>query len=127
MAKNIKRDELDICFIDADHTFKGCSNDIEAYYPKVKNGGIISGHDCEDINISHLFHPEDLLVDYINGKTMRDRKIPLAGCHPGVITAVYKRFKNTVDIIPDPKGQGIPIWVKKVYKNLDNHTKPSFI
>ena len=129
MARHIKNDELDICFLDADHTFKGCSNDIRVYYPKVKHGGIISGHDCEDINISHLFRPEDMFVDFLEGISLKERGITsVDGCHPGVITAVYNRFQNTVDIIPDPKGQDIPIWVKRVNKSEDKiHTIPKFV
>lgn len=39
---------LDICFIDADHRYKAVKADILAYAPKVKNGGILCGHDLED-------------------------------------------------------------------------------
>jgi len=36
---------LDFVFIDADHTYEGVSKDIKAWLPKVKNGGILAGHD----------------------------------------------------------------------------------
>jgi predicted O-methyltransferase YrrM len=39
--------EVDIVFIDADHSYAGCSGDIKAYKPKVKPGGILSGHDID--------------------------------------------------------------------------------
>lgn len=117
MAKHIKNGELDICFIDADHTYQGCSSDIRSYYPKVKHGGIISGHDCEDINISHKFRPEDMFVDVLNIKQLAERGIHSVNiAHPGVITAVFERFGNSVNVIPDPRGQGLPIWVKRVDK-----------
>lgn len=32
-------------FIDADHTEEGCGRDIDAWLPKMKQGGIIAGHD----------------------------------------------------------------------------------
>ena len=32
-------------YIDANHHYKECLADIEAWYPKVRSGGIISGHD----------------------------------------------------------------------------------
>ena len=36
---------LDFVFIDGDHSYEGCRNDIELWWPKVKNGGVLSGHD----------------------------------------------------------------------------------
>lgn len=38
---------VDIVFIDADHSYNGCKNDIIYYKPKVKEGGILSGHDID--------------------------------------------------------------------------------
>lgn len=120
MARMIEDRSLDICFLDADHSYKGCSSDIESYYPKVKMGGILCGHDCEDINISHLFRPEDMLVDHIMEKETSERGITsVTSCHPGVITAVYKKFGNQVKVIHDPKGQGAPIWVKRVGDSIE--------
>lgn len=36
---------LDFVFIDAHHTYKAVTDDIKYWYPKVKEGGIIAGHD----------------------------------------------------------------------------------
>jgi predicted O-methyltransferase YrrM len=36
---------VDFVFIDADHTYSSVKKDIESWLPKVKKGGIISGHD----------------------------------------------------------------------------------
>ena len=47
-AENYKDESLDVVFIDAMHTYEGCKGDIAAYFPKVKKGGIISGHDYAD-------------------------------------------------------------------------------
>lgn len=44
-AQAIPDNSLDLVFIDADHSYEGCRDDIQAYWPKVKPGGIISGHD----------------------------------------------------------------------------------
>ena len=44
-AKQVEDGSLDFVFIDADHTYEGCKSDIEAWEPKVRKGGIISGHD----------------------------------------------------------------------------------
>ena len=39
---------FDFVFIDADHSYKGCSGDIKAWYPKVKKGGWLCGHDYKN-------------------------------------------------------------------------------
>ena len=36
---------LDFVFIDADHSYEQVQKDIKAWEPKIKNGGIIAGHD----------------------------------------------------------------------------------
>lgn len=37
--------DLDFVYIDADHCYKAVKADFKAWYPKVRWGGIISGHD----------------------------------------------------------------------------------
>lgn len=39
---------LDFVFIDADHSREGCLADINAWTPKVRMGGMVSGHDYND-------------------------------------------------------------------------------
>jgi predicted O-methyltransferase YrrM len=36
---------LDFVFIDADHSYAAVKSDIEGWSPKVRSGGIVSGHD----------------------------------------------------------------------------------
>lgn len=36
---------FDCVYIDGDHTYEGVATDIAAWWPKIKPGGIISGHD----------------------------------------------------------------------------------
>lgn len=38
---------LDIIFIDGDHSYEGCKADIEAWLPKLREGGVMAGHDYE--------------------------------------------------------------------------------
>ena len=45
MAKRFEDDSLDLVFIDADHSEEGVRNDLHAWLPKVRPGGILSGHD----------------------------------------------------------------------------------
>ena len=44
-SKLFEDDSLDIVFINADHSYDAVKADIEAWYPKVKNKGILAGHD----------------------------------------------------------------------------------
>lgn len=46
-AKHIPDSSLDICFIDAGHSYEDVIRDIRTYLPKVKPGGVISGHDYD--------------------------------------------------------------------------------
>lgn len=38
-------DNLDFIFIDGDHSFEMCYNDLNLWYDKVRPGGLFSGHD----------------------------------------------------------------------------------
>ena len=44
-AEQVPDKSLDFVFIDADHGYEGCLRDIQAWEGKVKDGGIVFGHD----------------------------------------------------------------------------------
>lgn len=44
-SKKYENNSLDFVFIDASHEYDYVKKDIEAWFPKVKVGGIIAGHD----------------------------------------------------------------------------------
>jgi len=44
-AQAVKAESVDLVFLDADHTFKAVCADINAWWPKVKPGGFLAGHD----------------------------------------------------------------------------------
>lgn len=48
--KEIPDDSLVLAYIDGDHSFNGCMNDLKGIYPKVKIGGIISMHDIKNLS-----------------------------------------------------------------------------
>ena len=53
-AEHIDDDSLDFIFLDAYLTGEQTKNDLEVWYPKVKTGGIFSGHDwnCKDVEVA---------------------------------------------------------------------------
>lgn len=61
-AVNLFNDNsLDFVYIDANHSYDGVLNDLKLWYPKVKEGGLISGHDY-------------LLTDWYNGEFLENQK-----------------------------------------------------
>lgn len=48
-AKDFEDGSLDWVYIDASHLYDEIKVDIEVWYPKVRSGGIVSGHDYLNI------------------------------------------------------------------------------
>lgn len=44
-AVNDIPNNLDFVYMDADHSYEGIMSDLNLYYPKIKKGGVIGGHD----------------------------------------------------------------------------------
>lgn len=44
-AAELLPENLDFVYIDANHSYEYVKKDMEAYYPKIKSGGVIGGHD----------------------------------------------------------------------------------
>lgn len=87
VAARILKDEcFDLVFIDAEHTYAGIRADIDNYFPKLKRGGILSGHDCEgklnEFDRAYIDAHKDIDFD-------RVRKL-----HCGVIKAVGESFNR---------------------------------
>jgi predicted O-methyltransferase YrrM len=47
-SKLFENNTIDIAFIDADHTYESVKKDIESWKSKIKQGGILAGHDYHD-------------------------------------------------------------------------------
>lgn len=60
-SKLFNDESLDFVYIDANHSYDGVMYDLELWYPKVKNGGLISGHDF-------------LLMNWYNGEFLPNGK-----------------------------------------------------
>jgi predicted O-methyltransferase YrrM len=87
VSKHIKDGSLDFVFIDAAHDYDSVKKDIEAWYPKVRKGGLVTGHDYNKIRF------------------------------PGVVRAVDERFGGDIEIFEDGKhyqtNGNLSIWVHR--------------
>ena len=51
MADLVEDKTLDFVFIDADHGYESVCRDIETWRPKIRGGGMLSGHDIHMIGV----------------------------------------------------------------------------
>lgn len=51
--KNFDDGMFDFIFIDGDHSYESTLNDIKNYWPKIKKGGLFSGHDINLQTVSN--------------------------------------------------------------------------
>jgi hypothetical protein len=103
---------LDAVFVDGSHLYDDVKRDIEAWMPKVRKGGILFGHDLNDLP-SRFVRSELLearsnnqaMVTYVDGMGNRTQ----ASVHPGVILAVQDFFGDDVQHYA-----GSVVWAKRL-------------
>jgi glycosyltransferase involved in cell wall biosynthesis len=49
-AVKVIKNVLDFVYIDADHSYEGVKRDLISWFPKIKDGGVLSGHDYNHPN-----------------------------------------------------------------------------
>jgi predicted O-methyltransferase YrrM len=49
VASRFEDESLDFVYIDGDHSYEGVMKDLTLYYPKVKKGGYLAGHDFDTL------------------------------------------------------------------------------
>jgi predicted O-methyltransferase YrrM len=81
-AKKFADNSISFLFIDADHRYSGIKADLNAWYRKVKVGGIICGHDFN----SHAYDEKYIETDCVNG------------VHHGVTKAVREFFQEDFSV-----------------------------
>lgn len=64
MAKRVEDASLDFVFIDADHRYPAVVKDIAAWVPKLKEGGMLCGHDIHLPGVHQAV--EEALTDYVD-------------------------------------------------------------
>ncbi len=67
-ARQFPDEFFDWLYLDADHSLEGCANDLRAWYPKLKTGGIFAGHDYIDGEfIGGVFGVKSAVDGFISG------------------------------------------------------------
>lgn len=83
-AVNSFNDEsLDFVYIDANHEYKHALQDILAWYPKVKKGGILAGDDIWSTNMDDYDESKNMKIQFKNIQ----RSTACFGVYPAVKTA----------------------------------------
>jgi len=112
-AKIFKDRSLDLVFIDGDHRYNSVIRDILHWLPKLRNDGILSGHDC----YGYYSDYSEEIRDIINNLRNEERAV-ISGLdlHPGVIIALYHCFNRQYTIIPESCRSSSCIWYIEVEK-----------
>jgi hypothetical protein len=103
---NFKDESIDFIFIDGDHTYDFFRKDIELYWPKLKIGGIMCGHDCSvyyskvDNNLKKIID-NNINVNFVNRM------------HCGIVRGLYDKFNDDYTI-HDVARNGIWSKIKEV-------------
>jgi predicted O-methyltransferase YrrM len=71
-SKIVKDHELDLCYIDADHSYAAVTADLEAWWPKVKPGGVMCGHDYNPVQFG-TNHVRKAVNDFVKRMGLQDR------------------------------------------------------
>lgn len=73
MSEHVPDNSLDMVYIDCCHEYECVKKDLKAWYPKVKSGGVVAGHDinnaaygveramtefCNDLGVTFTIIPE---------------------------------------------------------------------
>jgi glycosyltransferase involved in cell wall biosynthesis/predicted O-methyltransferase YrrM len=72
----ISQKSADLVFIDADHSYDGCYNDLLAYFPKLKSNSVLLGHDYG----SKIFKVTEAVTDFLNKYNLEQNfELPFQG------------------------------------------------
>jgi len=99
---------VDLVFIDADHRYDSVKNDILSWLPKLKDGGVLCGHDCEGYYSEYSEedkkmieqHPGDDCIPTLEDHTPDGEGYTRYICHPGVVKALHDCFHGKYSIMP---------------------------
>jgi predicted O-methyltransferase YrrM len=109
----VKDRYFDLIFIDGDHTYDFVKRDTLSALTKIKNGGVIFGHDFQ-----HHSAPLPPIEWFEMNREKRHAEYDKRGYFPGVNLAILELFDNEHHVIPFTS-----IWAKRL--QMDQEVEPS--
>lgn len=92
-VNNFPDESLDFVYIDSDHSFQSCTNDIVEWSKKIRQGGIISGHDYIKHKKPTNIHVYEVVKGYTEAYNIRPWFLLAAkSIINGVITAEERTY-----------------------------------
>jgi hypothetical protein len=64
MANKVEDESLDLVYLDAGHSYECVKRDLAAWFPKIKKGGVMAGHDYEN----NSYGVKRAVVDFCKGR-----------------------------------------------------------
>jgi hypothetical protein len=87
-VKRFPDEFFDLVYIDADHTYEACQRDLADWYPKVKHGGLLLGHDYVRAKVAATgvrFGVIRAVNEFVAQHDLRDRFFLMARRNWGII------------------------------------------
>lgn len=66
-AGRFEPESVDLCYLDADHSYQGVVDDISAWWPAVLSGGWIGGDDMNHTDPRFRFGVDQAVAEFVNG------------------------------------------------------------
>ena len=105
-AELVGNETADVIFIDADHRYDAVWRDIVTWYPKLKKGGILCGHDFDmtlrECHYLYTLGKSNLTIASQMTYSSERTRVSIRTYHPGVTRAVC-------ELLPDAR-QSAAIW-----------------
>lgn len=71
-VENFEDGQLDFVYLDAQHHYEAIKEDIALWYPKVRKGGLLAGHDYLDGHIPEgIFGVKSAVDEFVKAKRMK--------------------------------------------------------
>jgi predicted O-methyltransferase YrrM len=141
-SKDFEDNSLDFIFIDAGHSYEDVKNDLEKWYPKLKENGIIAGHDFSQawpgviMAVNEWANNNNIIFSlteqscWIAKKQTQDFNIKILSSHYDedlswinfvkYPTTIYSKTLKNKNFIDFNKVQEAPAYLKYIIDNYSN-------